>query len=98
MYSREVDKTYIALVSGTPSVSSIDAPLMPHSDPSLKPRHMVHPDGKPALTNLEVIDSFPAFETLVGTEQEKGVIHYSLYSKGPVEIMNAKVSKVRTIQ
>jgi len=52
---RKTEKTYIAVVHGSPpaATGTIDAPLGP--DRARPPRHLVTPEGRPSITHWEVI-------------------------------------------
>jgi tRNA pseudouridine32 synthase/23S rRNA pseudouridine746 synthase len=52
---REIEKTYIAIVAGIveQDAGEIDAPIAP--DPVNRPRQLISPEGKSALTRFEVI-------------------------------------------
>lgn len=56
---RNIEKTYLGLVKGTPihSEGSIDVPMMEH--PAKNGKMMTHAKGKSALTTYRVIESFP---------------------------------------
>jgi 23S rRNA pseudouridine1911/1915/1917 synthase len=58
MARREIERTYLALVSGRPSVDrgKIDAPV--GRDPRHPTRMTTLPDGRPAITWFRVVESF----------------------------------------
>lgn len=60
----EVEKTYLAIVRGAPPAESgvIDQPIRPH--PSRKPHMQVHPGGKPAVTEYQVLEKFRYYSLL----------------------------------
>jgi 23S rRNA pseudouridine1911/1915/1917 synthase len=59
--SRETEKYYTGLVQGQPveHSGSIDAPIMEH--PGKLTKMMTHANGKPSLTDYEVLESFRLF-------------------------------------
>ncbi len=62
---REVDKTYLAIVHGTPELHAdkIDAPLGVH--PAIREKYAIRPEiGKPAVTFYEVLEAFRGFSLL----------------------------------
>jgi 23S rRNA pseudouridine1911/1915/1917 synthase len=62
---REVDKTYLAIVHGTPELHAdkIDAPLGIH--PVIREKYAIRPEiGKPAVTYYEVLEAFRGFSLL----------------------------------
>ena len=57
---RQVEKDYRGIVTGTPPSSGvIDAPIMEH--PVHKGTMVVHRNGKPAITNYTLVESFKSF-------------------------------------
>jgi len=60
----DVRKVYLALVSGVPAPPRgvVDAPLL--DDKSVGARTRVDPSGRPAVTEYEVLESFPGFAWL----------------------------------
>ena len=62
--NRGVEKYYQAIVHGTPAVASgtIDAPISEH--PLHKGLMVVHRNGKPSITDYEVIEAHKAFSLL----------------------------------
>jgi len=62
---RQVKKTYLAIVHGTPDLTSdrIKAPLGAH--PTIREKHAIRPEiGKEAITFYEVLESFRGFSLL----------------------------------
>jgi 23S rRNA pseudouridine1911/1915/1917 synthase len=72
---REVERRYLALVKGRPAAGSgtVDAPIGRHPN---RPQLMaVVPEGKPAVTHYEVLDSDPAECSLLDVRLETGRTH-----------------------
>ena len=55
---KQVRKLYLAEVMGTPNnrVLSINNPLAPHPDDTMKPRQVISSDGKEALTYMKLLE------------------------------------------
>ncbi len=72
--TRQVDKTYHALVQGLPDpmVGTIDAPIGRHPGPDFK--FAVRESGKPAVTHYEVIEAFRG-ASLLEVKLETGRTH-----------------------
>jgi len=58
---RQTEKIYLGLVHGsmTPLNGKIEAPIMQH--PSGKGKMLIHENGKPSLTEYEVVENFKLF-------------------------------------
>lgn len=85
---RQVDKTYLAIVHGTPDLTRdrIDAPLGVH--PRVREKYAIRPEiGKEAITFYEVIESFRGFSLLKMTPRTGRThqirVHLS-YTKHPI--------------
>ncbi len=62
---RQVEKTYVAIVHGTPQLDAdrINAPLGAH--PTIREKHAIRPEiGKSAVTDYEVVETFRGFSLL----------------------------------
>jgi 23S rRNA pseudouridine1911/1915/1917 synthase len=62
---RQVQKTYVAIVHGTPQLDAdrINAPLGAH--PTIREKHAIRPEiGKSAVTDYEVLEAFRGFSLL----------------------------------
>jgi len=72
--SREVDKTYHALVQGhpDPAAGTVDAPI--GRDPRHAHRFAVTPDGRPSVTHYETVESH-RFASLLEITLETGRTH-----------------------
>jgi len=85
---RQVNKTYLAIVHGTPELTAdrIKAPLGVH--PVVREKYAIRPDtGKEAITFYEVLESFRGF-SLVKLEPKTGRTHqiriHLSYIKHPI--------------
>lgn len=85
---RQVKKTYLAIVHGTPELDAdrIKAPLGVH--PTIREKYSIRPDtGKDAITFYEVLESFRGY-SLLKTEPKTGRTHqirvHLSYIKHPI--------------
>lgn len=75
MAARRIDRRYLALVSGSPSVErgKIEAPIGRH--PRHRTRMAVLPEGRAAITWFEVLERFEPPATLLEVRLETGRTH-----------------------
>ena len=73
-HKRTTEKTYLALVRGTPPTprGSVEGPIGRH--PTHRQKRAVIPDGRPALTHYETVENFEGY-TLVRVKPVTGRTH-----------------------